>query len=131
MINKILEEKKLMNNKSLIEYKPSLISKIKMFFKSLFGKKDISISEDKNINNSVVNNIKEKSFLDDIKIENIDVNNTVEKLNKENERKEFLEMIDGNREALNKLSIAQLKKLDKYYDRIIEENQLKIKKAKG
>ena len=120
-----------MNNKSLIEYKTSLISKIKMFFKSLFGKKDISISEDKNINNSVVNNIKEKSFLDDIKIENIDVNNTVEKLNKENERKEFLEMIDGNREALNKLSIAQLKKLDKYYDRIIEENQLKIKKAKG
>ena len=115
-----------MNNKSLIEYKPSLISKIKMFFKSLFGKKDIIIPEDKNINNTVVNNVKEKSFLDDI-----NVNNTVEKINKENEREKFLEMIEGNREALNKLSIAQLKKLDKYYDKIIEENQLKIQKANG
>ena len=116
-----------MNNKSLIEYKPSLISKIKMFFKSLFGKKDIIIPEDK----TVVNNVKEKSFLDDIKIDNVDVNNTVEKINKENEREKFLEMIEGNREALNKLSIAQLKKLDKYYDKIIEENQLKIQKANG
>lgn len=120
-----------MNNKSLIEYKPSLISKIKMFFKSLFGKKDIIIPEDKNINNTVVNNVKEKSFLDNIKIDNVDVNNTVEKINKENEREKFLEMIEGNREALNKLSIAQLKKLDKYYDKIIEENQLKIQKANG
>lgn len=116
-----------MNNKSLIEYKPSLISKIKMFFKSLFGKNDIIIPEDKNINNNVINNAKEKSFLDDIKIDNNDVNNIVENINKENEREKFLEMIDGNRDALNKLTIEQLKWLDKYYDTIIEENKLKIK----
>ena len=40
-----------------------------------------------------------------------------------------LDEIDGNREALNKLTIEQLKRLDKYYDAIIEENKSKIKKA--
>ena len=69
------------------------------------------------------------NFIEEIKIQNIDVSNTVNNLNKEIEREKFLDEIDGNREALNKLTIEQLKRLDKYYDAIIEENKSKIKKA--
>lgn len=122
-----------MDNKSLVKYKPSLISKIKMFFKSLFWKKEIIPTEEKNTNenNNDANNVKERNFLDDIRIKNIDKINTVNEFNKENEREKFLEEIDENRDALKKLSIEQLKKLDKYYDKIIKENQLKIKNTKG
>lgn len=122
-----------MDNKSLVKYKPSLISKIKMFFKSLFWKKEIIPTEEKNTNenNNDANNAKERNFLDDIRIKNIDKINTVNEFNKENEREKFLEEIDENRDALKKLSIEQLKKLDKYYDKIIKENQLKIKNTKG
>ena len=122
-----------MDNKSLVKYKPSLISKIKMFFKSLFWKKEIIPTEEKNTNenNNDANNAKERNFLDDIRIKNIDKINTVNEFNKENEREKFLEEIDENRAALKKLSIEQLKKLDKYYDKIIKENQLKIKNTKG
>ena len=122
-----------MDNKSLVEYKPSLISKVKMFFKSLFGKKEVIPIEEKNANenNNAVNNVKERNFLEDIRVKNVDEINTVNELNRENEREKFLEEIDGNRDALNKLSIEQLKKLDKYYDKIIKENQLKIQNANG
>ncbi len=70
-----------MNNKSLIEYKPSLISKIKMFFKSLFGKKDIIIPEDKSIANNVTNNDKDTKFFNDIKVENSDIHAVIEQIN--------------------------------------------------
>ena len=43
----------------------------------------------------------------------------------------FLEEIKGNEEALNMLSIDRLKKLEKYYDSVIEENEKKIKKLKA
>jgi hypothetical protein len=40
----------------------------------------------------------------------------------------FLKEIDGNKEMLNMLSIERLKRLEKYYDNIIEENNKKIKR---
>ena len=40
----------------------------------------------------------------------------------------FFEMIDGNEEALNMLSVKRLKKLEKYYDGIIKQNNEKIKR---
>lgn len=115
-----------MDNKGLIEYKPNLITKIKKFFKNLFSKKNVALEEN---SVEIKSNIEEKNFIEEIKIQNIDVSNTVNKISKEAEREKFLDEIDGNREALNKLTIEQLKRLDKYYDAIIEENKLKIKKA--
>ena len=46
-------------------------------------------------------------------------------------KKKFLKYIDGNVEALNLLSVDRLKKLEKYYDEIIKENEIKIKKLKA
>lgn len=43
----------------------------------------------------------------------------------------FLKEIEGNEEKLNMLSIDRLKKLEKYYDNIIAENDKKIKKLKA
>lgn len=43
----------------------------------------------------------------------------------------FLKEIEGNPEKLNMLSIDRLKKLEKYYDSVIEENDRKIKKLKA
>ncbi len=115
-----------MDNKGLIEYKPNLITKIKQFFQNLFSKKNVALEEN---SVEIKKHIEERNFIEEIKIQNIDVSNTVNNLNKEIEREKFLDEIDGNREALNKLTIEQLKRLDKYYDAIIEENKSKIKKA--
>lgn len=117
-----------MENKGLIEYKPNLITKIKQFFKNLFSKKNVALEEN-SVN--IKNDIKERNFSEEIKVNNIDVSNTVNNINKEIEKEKFLSEIEGNREALNKLTIEQLKRLDKYYDTIIAENKLKIKKANG
>lgn len=117
-----------MDNKSLIEYKPNLFTKLKQFFRNLFSKKEVVVEE-----NSVPikSHIEERNFTEEIKVNNIDLSNTVNNINKEFEREKFLNEIEGNREALNKLTIEQLKRLDKYYDTIIAENNLKIKKANG
>lgn len=117
-----------MDNKGLIEYKPNLVTKIKHFFKNLFSKKEV-FSEENSAN--IKNDIEERNFSEEIKVNNIDTSNTVNNINKEIEREKFLNEIDGNREALDQLTIEQLKRLDKYYDTIIAENKLKIKKANG
>ena len=60
-------------------------------------------------------------FLNNIKIENNDVNKIIKK-------KAFLDKINGNVEMLQNLSIDRLKKLEKYYNNVIEENKIKISK---
>ena len=46
------------------------------------------------------------------------------------ERNNFLKRVEGNEDALKMLSINRLKKLEKYYNNIIEQNNEKIKKLK-
>ena len=43
----------------------------------------------------------------------------------------YIEEIKGNEEVLNMLSIDRLKKLEKYYDSVIAENEKKIRKLKA
>lgn len=46
------------------------------------------------------------------------------------ERKKFLELVKGNRVALNMLSIDRLKILNKYYDELIDDNEKKLKRLR-
>ncbi len=116
-----------MENKQLVEYKEGFISKVRKFFKNLFrkNKHDYSYTQEVNsVNNQAINKTNEDRFLNDIKVDNNIVS-------KEINLKKFLQEIDGNKEALNKLSIDRLKKLEKYYDNVIKENEKKIIKANG
>ena len=116
-----------MNNNGMIEYKESIISKIKNFFKNIFRTKDVN---DYYMQNESIKELKQEKnnfqnkFIDNIKVEQ-NVTNDIFKRNK------FLKEIDGNKDALNMLSIDRLKKLEKYYDSIIEQNNQKIKKLKA
>ena len=46
-------------------------------------------------------------------------------------KQDFLKEIEGNEKALSMLSVDRLKKIENYYDNIIKQNELKIKKLKG
>lgn len=124
-----------MNNNGMIEYKESFISKIKNFFKNLFGKKEEqnSYSYQENIDEIKQEKIEaeqhefdsnKKQFINNIRVDS-NVNNKVV------ERKNLLKQFEGNEEALNMLSIDRLKKLEKYYADIIKQNEEKIKKLKA
>ena len=105
-----------MNNNGMIKYKESIIDKIKNFFKGIFKKPEENTVE---IKKEV-----DDSFINEIKVDEKIVNSVIEKNN-------FLKEIEGNEEALNKLSIERLKKLEEYYDNIIKQNEQQIKKLKG
>ena len=111
-----------MKNNEMIKYKESFIYKIKSFLKKIFGRQKYS-----NIQEELVNQeVKEKtnSFIDTLKVDEKLVDAVVE-------RKKFLKEIEGNEKALNMLSMDRLKKLEEYYDNIIEQNNAKIKKLKA
>ena len=67
---------------------------------------------------------KQDMFINNLKIDKKNVDLVIEKKN-------FLEEINGNEEALNMLSIDRLKKLEEYYDEKIKQNNEKIKKLKN
>lgn len=113
-----------MSNNKLIKYKENFITKIKKFFKRLFEKNgneegcaQITINE--NLDKAENQN----QFMNEIKVDYNEVNKVVKKEN-------FLEEIKGNEEELNMLSIDRLRKLKKYYDGVIIENEKVIKKLK-
>lgn len=116
-----------MNNNGMIEYKESFITKIKKIFKRLFGKKE---EQDNYVQQEYVNEISEEKnerlndFIDNIKVDIKGVDSVIDKKN-------FFEEIKGNEEVLNMLSIDRLKKLEKYYDSVIAENEKKIRKLKA
>lgn len=116
-----------MNNNGMIEYKESFIIKIKKFFKRLFEKKEEQYNyvQQEPVNEKAEEkNERQNDFIDNMKIDAKAVNSVIDKKN-------FLEEIKGNEEALNMLSIDRLKKLEKYYDSVIAENEKKIRKLKA
>lgn len=114
-----------MNNNGLIEYKESFISKIKNLFKRIFGKSEeqYNYMQEEHINELKKNNYWQNNIINDLKV-NVKETNTVI------ERNNFLKEIEGNEEALKMLSINRLKKLERYYNDIIEKNNEKINKLK-
>ena len=116
-----------MNNNSMIEYKEGFISKIKNFFKNIFKSKQteaINISQTSNNSNfEVFENKAEKDFFNDIKVDTSNIDKFMDKKN-------FLEYLDGNVEALKMLSFDRLIKLKEYYDGVIEKNDKIIENLK-
>lgn len=116
-----------MKNNSMIVYKENLISKIKNFFRNLFKPKQVGhqyATETANSNNiQETLNKTETKFFDNIKIDTTNIDRFIDKKN-------FLEHIDGNVEALKMLSVDRLRKLKEYYDGVIEENDKIIKDLK-
>ena len=116
-----------MNNNGMIEYKENFITKMKKFFKKLFERKEERYNY---VQQEPVNKIAEEKnerqsdLIDNIKVDTKVVNSVIDKKN-------FLEEIKGNEEVLNMLSIDRLKKLEKYYDSVIAENEKKIRKLKA
>lgn len=116
-----------MNNNGMIEYKESFITKKKKIFKKLFERKEEQYNY---VQQEPVNEIAEEKnegqsdFFDNIKVDTKVVKSI-------NDKKNFLEEIKGNEEVLNMLSIDRLKKLEKYYDSVIAENEKKIRKLKA
>ena len=114
-------------NKWMIEYKEDFITKIKKFFKNLFGKKEEIYSnvEDNIVEKEITENTAlQNNFFEDLKVDSTDGDKVINKKN-------FLEELDGKVEALNLLSTDRLIKLQKYYDNVIKENEEKIKKIKA
>ena len=116
-----------MSNKSIIEYKEGFISKIKKFLKKLFkSKKEENdyVAEISNLNDTeIITAQKESEFFNDIKVDTSDIDKYMDKKN-------FLEYIDGNVEALKMLSVDRLRKLKEYYDGVIENNNKIIENLK-
>ena len=79
-------------------------------------------------NNDEANRTQEINFPNNNTSDN--KNENVKKSNLLIERKQFLKLIDENEEILEILSIDRLKKLEKYYDSIIEKNNEILKKLK-
>lgn len=79
-------------------------------------------------NNDEANRTQEINFPNNNTSDN--QNENVKKSNLLIERKQFLKLIDENEEILEMLSIDRLKKLEKYYDSIIEKNNEILKKLK-
>lgn len=116
-----------MSNNEMIEYKDSFTTKIKNFFKRLFGQSEKKSKYNHEKSKNQITEEKQEiqsDFFDSLKVDTKFVNAVIDK-------KIFLDEITGNEEALNLLSIDRLKKLEKYYDSVIEENDKKIKKLKA
>ena len=116
-----------MKNKGIIEYKESFISKIKKYFKNLFKskkEKNDYVAEISNLNDTeITSDQKESGFFNEIKVDTSDIDKYIDKKN-------FLEYIDGNVEALKMLSVDRLRKLKEYYDGVIENNDKIIENLK-
>lgn len=109
-----------MNNNGLIEYKESFISKIKKLFNRILGKSE----EDYNyVQQETTTKLKKDNIINDLKVDTKATNIMIKRNN-------FLREIEGNEEALKMLSIDRLKKLENYYNNIIEQNNEKIRGLK-
>lgn len=116
-----------MNNNEMIKYKDNFVSKIKKFFSRLFKGKKVEANQTEEISNfnveETVSDKKENEFFDELIVNTSDIDKVIDKKN-------FLEYIDGNADALNLLSVDRLRKLKEYYDNIIEKNDKIIKNLK-
>ena len=100
------------------KYKNSFFVRIRRFFSSAFGKKQV-VTEEKIVEKTVQAPVSNKE-------------NVFETMKKGSQqvaiKEDILTMVDKNPQLINTLSLANLKELDKMYDDIIEKNNLEIRK---
>ena len=109
-------------NKGMVVYKENFLIKIRKFFINLFRKQEKEYNDVQEIISESTKEIAQQDkFLNEIKVDS----------NNEESVSDFLKQVKGNAEALKLLSIDRLKKLEQYYDGIIEQNEKQIKKLKA
>lgn len=119
-----------MKNQMITVNEKSFITKVKRWFygikDKIFGKKytDIVQNEEITASKAIETDTSKNKFLNDIKFEDHNPNSI-------NEKAEFLKKLDGNVEMLSNLSIERLRKLSKYYNDVINKNEITIKKLKA
>ena len=100
------------------KYKNSFFTRIRRFFSSAFGKKQV-VTEEKIVEKTVQAPVLTKE-------------NVFETMKKGSQqvaiKEDILTMVDKNPQLINTLSLANLKELDKMYDDIIAKNNLEIRK---
>lgn len=109
-----------MQDNKMIEYKSSWISKIKEFFKSIFHKNEEKVS---NTESTVKGKNKKEEFFEQLHQEK----SNTEKMA---DIREKVKKIEEDENYLQELSINELQEINKYYDKIIEENNNMIMKLK-
>jgi len=113
-----------MKNQSLMVVENNIFVKIKKFFYNLKDRffKNKEIVNEVNVEQDITENQKvENNFRKEIKIDVKDSANPTAK-------KDLLEELNGNIEKLELLSTDRLRKLEKYYDNVIKQNEIRIKK---
>lgn len=96
----------------------NIIENIKNFFNNIFGKKQKMLPES---NSEIIEkSVQTKSDIDVMR----------ENAYKENKVKEIVDITEKNPELLENLSIKQLKVIDDYYDKSLEEINQKLAKFK-
>lgn len=115
-----------MNNNLPIKKEYSIIFRIKNFFRKLFNKEDsnYSINDSDSENKNIYDDKMEGNFGDNLKVE---VSNEYVK---EITKNDFIDEIEKNPDLLYNLSIDRLKKLEKYYDELIEKDKEELKNIK-
>ena len=112
-----------MNNNELLEYKESFKAKLKNLVNSKIEKNNHIVETPNLKDTKIISEEKERAFFDNVKVETSNIDKYMDKKN-------FLEHINGNVEALKMLSVDRLEKLKEYYDSVIENNDRKIAKLK-
>lgn len=95
----------------------NLITRIKQFFRKLFYKPEKNIIKEEIIEPVNTNNFKE--------ISELKVDST---FSKQKEKESFIESIEKNPNLLYGLSLERLKKLEDFYDELIERDKLELEK---
>ena len=111
-----------MNNQLMKKEDIPIFDKIKIFFRNIFFKKDISINEIKEIENNKL--AKDVQFEQNLKGA---ISTTYEK---ENELKRLYRKIEDNPNILEKLSEDKLDRVIQYYQNATASKREKIKKLK-
>ncbi len=116
-----------MENKEMVEYKESFITKVKGFFKNVFSKEK-NVKPKASLYIQETDNKQYGQFQEGLKVEEYNNPNGRRIDTYEKQRNQFLEEINGNVEMLNNLSVDRLMRLEDYYNSVIEENKKIISK---
>ena len=102
--------------------KDNIIKKIINFLKKLFKKEKVEIKNYVEETNDISE--EKNKFLKDIKLPE----EKIKEIRDEKEQLELINKIEKDSNILNELSLEKLNQINKYYDKLIEKEKLKLKK---
>lgn len=105
----------------LVPVKEGLFQKIKNWFLGIFESKKIEVIQGE-IQSEVHELDKNTNFVKEIKVE------VTHEPQKKMEKEEFVAQLETDKSLLQSLSIDRLKKINEYYDEMIEKEEIKLKR---